>query len=245
MFTVRSDGAGDSQSVFQSDLSKIPTSWSRDKRFILFQTAGGPTAADVWLLPLESNPQPVPLIQTKFSETAAHFSPNMRWIAYVSNVSGGPEVYVRPFSAAAPAAPAAAVQVSKGGGTTPRWRQNGELFYSRPDGSIMSVDIPAEGPSRAGAPTPLFQTRGQWDVASDGKRFLVTMPLNEVGSRRLPSSCTGRRGDVSRGLPGSAISYRSTVPSNLTSNVPGLVSDAENSACPVALANRPVPPVMT
>ena len=120
-------------------------------------------------------------MQTKFNEIAAQFSPNMRWIAYVSNVSGGPEVYVRPFNADAPAAPGAAMQVSKGGGTAPRWRQNGELFYSRTDGWIMSVDIPAEGPGRAGAPTPLFRTRGQWDVASDGKRFLVAMPLTEVG----------------------------------------------------------------
>jgi Tol biopolymer transport system component/predicted Ser/Thr protein kinase len=180
VFTVRSDGAGDGQPVSRSDLSKIPTSWSSDKRFILFQTAGGPTAADVWLLPLESNQPPVPLIQSKFQETGAQFSPNMQWIAYVSNVSGGPEVYVRPFKASAPSAPAAATQVSKGGGSTPRWRQNGELFYSRTDGSIMSVSIPAEGPSRAGAPTPLFRTTGQWDVASDGKRFLVTVPVNEV-----------------------------------------------------------------
>ena len=162
--------------------SKTPTNWSGDKRFILFQAAGGPTAADVWLLPLEGNGQPVPLIQTKFKETGgALLAEHAQWIAYASNLSGGPEVYVRPFNADAPAAPAAATQVSKGGGITPRWRQNGELFYRKPDGWIMSVAIPAEGPSRAGAPAPLFRTNGQWDVASDGKRFLVTMPLSEVG----------------------------------------------------------------
>ena len=180
LFTVPSDGAGDGKLLSRSDLPATPTNWSRDKRFILFHT-GSPTSADIWLLAMDGNRQPMPLIQTKFSEGQAHFSPNMRWIAYASNLSGRSEVYVRPFNAAAPAAPAAAKQVSNGGGQAPRWRRDGELFYSRSDGWIMSVDIPAADPSRAGAPTPLFAPGGQWDVTADGKRFLVAMPLAEAG----------------------------------------------------------------
>ena len=179
LFTIRADGVGSGQQLFRSDQPKTPTSWSRDKRFILLTTTAAQQAPTSGCSRSRAMDRPVPMIQTKFQESGAHFSPNMQWIAYVSNLSGDQEVYVRPFNAATPAAPAASRQVSKGGGLGPRWRRDGELFYTGSDGVIMSVAIPPEGPSRAAAPTPLFAPGGQWDVASDGKRFLVAMA--EVG----------------------------------------------------------------
>ena len=56
---------------------------------------------DVWVLPLEGDRKPVLLLGTQFLETLGVFSPDGRWIAYVSNESGRNEVYVRPFVARA------------------------------------------------------------------------------------------------------------------------------------------------
>jgi serine/threonine-protein kinase len=72
----------------------------------------------------------------------------------VSDESGRFEVYVRPF----PASTGGKWAVSKGGGYQPRWRRDGrELFYFSNDGKLMSVDVAAGGPFRAGAPHFLFQ----------------------------------------------------------------------------------------
>ena len=183
LFTMPSDGAGSGQLLFRSDVAKTPTSWSRDKRFILFQTNGGPTAADVWLLPLEGARQPIPLIQTKFQEPGRAFSPrcgvDRGRLEPVRRIRGL-RSSIQCRRARCPGRRESGVE--EWGGIAPRWRRDGELFYSQA-GRVDHVrrKIPAQGPNRAGPPTPLFRANGQWDVASDGKRFLVAMPLAEVG----------------------------------------------------------------
>src|SRR5204862_3908736 len=93
-----------------------------------------------------------PFVATPFSETDAAFSPRGRWIAYVSDESGQPEVYVAPF----PSGPER-WQVSKGGGSQPRWRADEkEIFYCSPDGAIMSVKIEPQAAFKAGMPQRLF-----------------------------------------------------------------------------------------
>jgi hypothetical protein len=76
-------------------------------------------------------------------------------------------------------------QVSRGGGTEPRWRADGkEIFYIDPKGILTAVPVTITADSFAtGNPTPLFQIHGRavisstdvftYDVAKDGKRFLV------------------------------------------------------------------------
>ena len=75
-------------------------------------------------------------------------------------------------------------QVSRGGGTEPRWRRDGgEIFYVAPNGVLTAVPVNAESVFATGTPAPLFQLRGRapisstdvfsYDVTKDGKRFLV------------------------------------------------------------------------
>ncbi len=75
----------------------LPTGWSRDGRFLLYFYSGTKNGNDIWVLPLEGNRKPAPLLATEFGEAEAVFSPDMQWIAYTSNESGRYEVYVRPF----------------------------------------------------------------------------------------------------------------------------------------------------
>jgi hypothetical protein len=117
-------------------------------------------------------------------------------VAYHSNESGRPEVYVRPFVSPAAAGGAAAAagqwQVSTSGGIMPLWRSDGkELYYISPDGAMMAAPIKITGTTmEPGEPGMLFPTRifgggadiqlgRQYDVSADG-RFLINTLLNEA-----------------------------------------------------------------
>ena len=109
------------------------------------------------------------------------FSPDGRWIAYTSNESGQPNVYVQPFLRAG-----GKYQVSRDGGSHPVWRADGkELFYLSAAGTMMAVPINATGQLEGGVPqtlfqpgTPVLQTRGHpYAVTKDGGRFLVNVAL--------------------------------------------------------------------
>jgi hypothetical protein len=130
--------------------------------------------------------KPFPVVQTSFDEIEGQFSPDARWLAYVSNESGRYEIYLRPFPE-----PGGKWQISTAGGAQPRWRRDGrELFYVASDGQLMAVQVRVAPDSRAadvGAPVALFPTRlasgaaiavagalarAQYAVAADG-RFLM------------------------------------------------------------------------
>jgi hypothetical protein len=130
------------------------------------------------LLPV-SGGEPVQFLNGKGSENSGQISPDGKWVAYASDESGAWEIYVTSFPGAA-----GKWQVSRGGGTEPRWRGDGkELFYIAPNGMLTAVPVDAQSVFATGPPTPLFQIRGRapisstdvftYDVAKDGKRFLV------------------------------------------------------------------------
>ena len=127
------------------------------------------TGTDINVLPLDPPGEARPLVATPFNETSPRFSPDGRWVAYASDVSGTSEVYIRSFND-----PPVTTRVSREGGTRPRWRRDGrELFFLGPDGRLMSV--PFEG--APGAPRMLFQAVNivDYDPAADGARFLVQL----------------------------------------------------------------------
>jgi Tol biopolymer transport system component len=168
----------------------LPSSWSHDGRFLLYYSSGVKTMADIWVLPLEGDRKPTPLLATEFNEVSAVFSPDMRWIAYVSNESGRYEVYVRPFTASGPGgAPSLGEgkwQISKDGGSYPRWVADGRqiLFEAVGGMAVMAADIKANGASfEAGVPQRLFQAPPAsdyaWDVTADGKRIVLAAPQGE------------------------------------------------------------------
>jgi hypothetical protein len=166
-----------------------PTGWSPDGRFLLFTGGWSNTQSfDVLVLPTNDS-KPVPFMQTGFTEDQGHFSPNQRWVAYVSNQSGQNEVYVREFTtdfSSGSASRGGSVLVSRGGGTAARWRGDGrELFYLAPNGKMMAVDVLAGQEFQAGTPTALFQTPPGaivGDVTADGKRFLLVAPVGPSAS---------------------------------------------------------------
>jgi Tol biopolymer transport system component len=155
-----------------------PEDSSPDGRFLCFTEWSRTTNGDLWLLSLSGKGDPVLLAQTPFYEAGARFSPDGRWVAYVSNESGGREIFLRPADGGGER-----IRVSSGGGAMPRWRRDGmELFYLATNGDLVSHPVrPATRPE-PGSPTVLFRLDGEvrdYDVDASGQRFLVNVATPE------------------------------------------------------------------
>jgi dipeptidyl aminopeptidase/acylaminoacyl peptidase len=175
-------GGGLEEVLLESNTLKLPTDWSRDDRFILYEDADSNTnRSDLWVLPLSGDRKPMPFLQTPFAELQGQFSPNGRWIAYMSDESGRFEVYVQSFPA-----PGGKWQISTDGGTMPRWRRDGkELFYLAADRKLMAVEVKADSTfssvPRALFAAPPFPDRS-YSVTADGQRFLFNSSRKEAVS---------------------------------------------------------------
>ena len=155
----------------------VPNSWSPDDQQILI-THQSPSGYHLELLPVQSG-KPVPFKPGPGNQANGMISPDGKWVAYASDESGSWEIYVTTFPDAA-----GKWQVSRGGGTEPRWRGDGkELFYLAAGGMLTSIPVSTVGTFSSGTPVALFQFRGRapvsstdafsYDVSKDGKRFLV------------------------------------------------------------------------
>jgi Tol biopolymer transport system component len=131
-----------------------PSDWSSDGKFLAYYRSDPDTNLDLWVLPLGDEGKPTPLLHTKFNESQGQFSPDGKWIAYVSDESGSLQVYVQSFPVLT-----GKWQVSSGGGSQPRWRHDGkELFYLAPDRKLMAVNLRAGQTFDYDSPQALFET---------------------------------------------------------------------------------------
>jgi eukaryotic-like serine/threonine-protein kinase len=176
----------------------FPSDWSADGRFLTYYRTDPKTQLDIWTLSMDSgrpsisSERPgaaearknVPFLHGDFNESQGQFSPDGRWIAYVSDESGAQQVYVQSFPTLG-----GQRQISTEGGTQPQWRRDGkELFYLAPDRQLMAVTVKAGATFEHDAPRALFQTelnvaalRQSYAVSADGQRFLLNTSL-EAGS---------------------------------------------------------------
>jgi Tol biopolymer transport system component len=185
LYRKRSNGAGEAELLFDSDVDKVTQDWSPDGKHILFldNTAEG---EDIWALPVEEGGEPYPVLNSPFREIHARLSPDGRWLAYASDESGQTEVYVMSWPDLR-----GKWKISDGGGSMPEWRDDTrELYFMGGDRKIMSVEIePDMDDFFIGEPQPLFQTRldrpfsirtHQYVATGDGTRFLMMeQPFNE------------------------------------------------------------------
>jgi Tol biopolymer transport system component len=196
LYWQRTDGTAKVERLTISTNHHYPTSWHPSGRYLLFAEESRPLNVDVMVLPLEAGGsgwrvgKPSALLNGPSIESGAVFSPDGRWIAYSSNESGRPEVYVQPFPG-----PGAKRLISTGGGSSPTWsRSKQELFYGV-NGRIMLAPFTVDtGTFRPEAPRPWsegrYQTRGSrrmFDVHPDGER-LALAPAPRTPGRSNPDS---------------------------------------------------------
>jgi Tol biopolymer transport system component len=173
-----SNGAGSDEILLETEENKTATSWSADERFLAYTNTNirGNTQNDIWILPMFGDHKPFPFLQTQSNEVDAQFSPDGRWVAYVSDESGTNQVYIAPFPSAG-----GKWQVSRNGGTEPRWRGDGkEIFFLSLENKLMTVLLNARDSTlEVGNAVALFEVQPanppgyHYDVTRDGKRFLV------------------------------------------------------------------------
>lgn len=190
LYQKLSNGAAGEELLLKSSSDAIvaPYSWSPDGRFLFYRdvSSGG---FNTGILPLIGDRKPRLFFpKATFAQVLAQVSPDGRWIAYSSNESGRYEMYVQSFPT-----PGGKWQISKDGGFHQRWRGDGkELFYHAADGQLMAVPIAGDSALEIGTAVPLFKARllngpviatgfrAQYDVARDGQRFLLNVPLEET-----------------------------------------------------------------
>ena len=125
-------------------------------------------------LPLSGDRKPFPVLESTANEVNPQLSPDDRWLAYGSDESGRPEIYVQHFPPSG-----GKWQISANGGSRPRWRQDGnEIFYMSRDFKIMAVDIETVANNFvSGTPHALFDAhpnnRGEFAVTANGQKFLI------------------------------------------------------------------------
>ena len=173
------EGTGNQDVVLATPGVQHPLDVSADGQRLIYLEEDRVTRADLWMLLLTGDRKPTPLLRTPFEERDAVFSPDGRVLAFESDESGAPEIYVMPIDAVG-----SRRRVSRSGGQTPRWRRDGkELFYLAPDGSLMSVTMTLSPTLEVGPERRLFLVASRtaydvFDVSPDGQRFLInTSPV--------------------------------------------------------------------
>jgi Tol biopolymer transport system component len=182
IFWQLADGSGGLERLTTSNSDQYPLAWSRDGQLLAFVENNPVTGRDIWVLRLNDR-RAQPFLRTPSTEGAPSFSPDGRWLAYASDESGRPEIYVQAYPG-----PGGKWQISAEGGTEPVWSPNGrELFY-RSGNKMMAVDIATQTGFAVGKPRMLFEGRYEpgpvqidnYDVSPDGQRFLMLKPSEQA-----------------------------------------------------------------
>jgi Tol biopolymer transport system component len=128
----------------------------------------------------------VPLVINKGVSITVALSPDGRWLAYASDLTGRDEIYVTPFPNAT-----STHLVSRDGGTEPHWSHSGRELFFKGSGQLMAVEVAPGSAFQAGTPRPLFplagyrsaRNRQQYDVAPDDRHFvMIRDPRDEAGA---------------------------------------------------------------
>jgi Tol biopolymer transport system component/predicted Ser/Thr protein kinase len=183
IYVRRADGSGEASPLFLTeDTAEYLTDWSRDEKTLLFwrRPHGDATSSGGNIFYLrrkdDGSYEEMPFLTTEFEETTARFSPDERFIAYVSDESGQREIYIQAFPQGGNRR-----RVSLNGGSQPRWRADGkELFYVEGN-ALMAVPVSTSPALTVGSPEELFSapslrlagSYSSYDVTPEGNKFVI------------------------------------------------------------------------
>jgi WD40 repeat protein len=183
---VPAGGGKEERLLFLEGRLSAPSAWSPDGRVLAVQSnaPGGKSKSDIWIVPMSGGGKPYAIVATDADEFNPAFSADGKWLSYISDESGRPELYVVPFPG-----PGGKWQISTegvgGGGFSGRGL---EVLYGTPTNEVMAV-VPAAGPSglEVGAAKSLFKMPTFTAIGGryGGDRFLMAVPPDQAQSSRI------------------------------------------------------------
>jgi serine/threonine-protein kinase len=178
----------------------VPFTFTPDGKRLAFHRFGA-DGSEIWTVPVEGDPdhprlgKPELFLASPFVDLEPAVSPDGHWLAYASNESGGPEVYVRAFPG-----PSGKWQISTGSGHFPVWSRSGhELFFEKlGEVGIMTAAYTTSGSTftastpRMWSTVPLAASYNfpNYDVAPDGKRIVAILAPDDPGSQKTLTHLT-------------------------------------------------------
>jgi Tol biopolymer transport system component len=203
LYRKASNLMGGEELLYKSDHGQpdYATSWSQDRRYILFQKGGNGVFA-LRMDDLASDERkPIEVVPPGSNARGARFLPDPHYVSYVSEETGQDEIYVQTFDpnpASGPKTAPGKWQVSKGGGTSMRWRADGKrLFYlnltsarrfggtTASNRDMMAVDVTYSPKFHPEVPKRLFPSHSAsiyWEMTGNGQRFLIPIALGQSAS---------------------------------------------------------------
>ena len=173
LFVRPSNGSGEDTLAVTARAGAETPIWRPDGGALVYADGG-----DLWMAPVSGNGKPSVLWQSTAREMSPALSPDGRWVAYISDKSGRPELYTRAFPGGRDEN-----KVSIDGAMAPRWNGNGrELFFLTLDAVMMAAPVDPDtgtaGPAEMLFPTSLsFASLRPYAVTPDGQRFLMPVAI--------------------------------------------------------------------
>jgi serine/threonine protein kinase len=189
IFWKPSDGSGAREELGRGEYARYPSSFSPDGTSMLFVEIHPSRRRDIWLMPLVGERRARPVLSTDADEWGARFSPDGRWVAYVSDETGRDEIFIRPIDSAG-----GRKRLSSDGGIDPMWGPDGrELFFMRGDQlAVVALDgqLNPVGRDRVLFAVPRFEefqydpATPDVDIMPDGEHFVFGLGTQSMSATR-------------------------------------------------------------
>ena len=187
VYQRRADFSGEAELLLEDEEDLYLQDWSRDG-WLLYMVRGEPGDWDIWAQTLDGSEEPRPVVQSGFRDAEPSFSPDGRWVVYMSDASGTLEIYVTPFPDSG-----RRYQISPAGGLDPVWSpQADQIFYTSEGRTWLAVDVTADPEFRAGSPRELFEAEDyvripgrDFDVARDEQGFVVVVGSSSDAAQEM------------------------------------------------------------
>ena len=175
IYSVPADGSAEPTRILESEIDTYPDTFSPDGRHLVVHQSRIDASSDLEVLELGGDAEPTTIRATRFTEKMGAVSPDGRFIAYQSDESGRSEIYIQNLQDGGNR-----IQVTRSGGSRPRWRGSSELFFKRGI-EFIAVPVRTAPELEVGEPEVLFEFDGQistysheYDVSADGQSFVFT-----------------------------------------------------------------------
>jgi Tol biopolymer transport system component len=170
VYTLPADGSSREPRAVEPRLEAAPSAWTSRGELLAWRAGTG--RGDIVAATVAGGAEVRDVVATADAETYPALSPDERWLAYVSDRTGRPEVWVVRYPEGTP------VRVSTNGGTEPCWSRDGQELFYRQDTAMMAVAVERSGDTLSFEPpeqlfsAPYFRSTNpnirSYDVAAEG-----------------------------------------------------------------------------